>query len=110
MRAAREAERISETGSACSCHGSRYDQDVAVTADRRRRRCRGSRGDESTLARSVETVGKVRANRTSIERAVDRVSRVFIPVVLLIAVATFAYAGLTRAIAVLVIACPLRSG
>jgi heavy metal translocating P-type ATPase len=41
---------------------------------------------------------------------VDRASRVFIAAVLFIAVATFAYAGLTRAIAVLVIACPCALG
>jgi heavy metal translocating P-type ATPase len=67
-------------------------------------------GAESTLARIVSTVEQACANRTSIERTVDRVSRLFIPAVLLIAIATFAYAGLSRAIAVLVIACPCALG
>jgi heavy metal translocating P-type ATPase len=67
-------------------------------------------GGDSTLARIVRTVEQACASRTSIERVVDRVSRIFIPAVLLIAVATFAYAGLMRAIAVLVIACPCALG
>jgi P-type Cu2+ transporter len=67
-------------------------------------------GDESTLARIVRTVEQACASRTSIERTVDRASRLFIPAVLLIAVATFAAFGLSRAIAVLVIACPCALG
>lgn len=67
-------------------------------------------GDDSTLARIVEHVEQACASRTSIERTVDRVSRLFIPTVLFIAVATFAAFELTRAIAVLVIACPCALG
>jgi copper/silver-translocating P-type ATPase len=67
-------------------------------------------GADSTLARIVQTVEAACASRTAIERSADRVSRAFIPAVLLIAVATCAYAGLLRAIAVLVIACPCALG
>src|SRR4051794_31050708 len=67
-------------------------------------------GAESTLAQIACRVEQACANRTTIERAVDRVSRLFIPAVLAIAVLTFAYAGLVRAIAVLVIACPCALG
>jgi heavy metal translocating P-type ATPase len=67
-------------------------------------------GGDSTLARIVQTVEQACASRTGIERAVDRASRIFIPAVLLIAVATFAAFGLSRAIAVLVIACPCALG
>jgi heavy metal translocating P-type ATPase len=67
-------------------------------------------GGESSLARIARTVEEAVASRTEIERAVDRVSRWFIPAVLAIAVAAFAYAGLIRAIAVLVIACPCALG
>jgi len=67
-------------------------------------------GQESTLARIARTVEEAVASRTEIERTVDRVSRWFVPAVLAIAVAAFAYSGLIRAIAVLVIACPCALG
>jgi P-type Cu2+ transporter len=67
-------------------------------------------GGESTLARIIQTVEQACAMRTRIERAVDRASRIFVPAVLLIAVATFAAFGLARAISVLVIACPCALG
>lgn len=76
-------------------------------------------GVDSTLAHIVRTVEQAAANRTSVERAVDRVARAFIPAVLALAVLTFAgWAGRTghpadalmHAIAVLVIACPCALG
>jgi heavy metal translocating P-type ATPase len=75
--------------------------------------------EDSSLAQIVKSVEGALANRTALERTVDRVSRIFIPVVLAISVATLAgclVAGLTsteallRAIAVLVIACPCALG
>jgi heavy metal translocating P-type ATPase len=76
-------------------------------------------GEDSTLARIVRTVEQAAASRTQVERSVDRVARVFVPVVLLLALLTFAgwswrtgSAGeaLIHAIAVLVIACPCALG
>jgi heavy metal translocating P-type ATPase len=76
-------------------------------------------GPESTLARIVETVERAAASRTDMERAVDRVARLFIPVVLVVAVLTCAgwqyrtgspAEALMHAIAVLVIACPCALG
>jgi len=76
-------------------------------------------GADSTLARIVRTVEQASANRTQVERTVDRVARVFIPAVLALSVATFGgwflrtgHAGdaLMHAIAVLVIACPCALG
>jgi heavy metal translocating P-type ATPase len=76
-------------------------------------------GADSTLARIVRTVEQAAASRTHVERAVDKVSRIFVPVVLALAVLTFAgwqwrsgNAGeaLIHAIAVLVIACPCALG
>jgi P-type Cu2+ transporter len=67
-------------------------------------------GSDSTLAHIVRTVEQAAARRTDVERAVDRVSRWFIPAVLAIAAATFVYAGWLRAVAVVVIACPCALG
>lgn len=76
-------------------------------------------GAETTLARIIRMVESAQAAKAPIQRIVDRVSAVFVPVVLVIAVATFAgwmfYSGdweqaLINAVAVLVIACPCALG
>jgi heavy metal translocating P-type ATPase len=76
-------------------------------------------GEGSTLAQIIRAVEGALASKSPMERAVDRVSRVFIPVVLGIALAALVgcrVAGLPwteamlRAIAVLVIACPCALG
>jgi heavy metal translocating P-type ATPase len=75
--------------------------------------------EDSSLAQIVKSVEGALANRSALERTVDRVSRLFIPVVLVISLTTLAgclLAGLPstvamlRAIAVLVIACPCALG
>ena len=76
-------------------------------------------GETSTLAQIVRSVEQALASRTDLERTVDRVSRVFIPVVLALSLATL-LGGLAfhlslseamlRATAVLVIACPCALG
>jgi P-type Cu2+ transporter len=76
-------------------------------------------GGESALAQIIGAVEKALASRTGLERSVDRVSRIFVPVVLAVSVLTllggiaagleFADA-LLRAIAVMVIACPCALG
>jgi heavy metal translocating P-type ATPase len=74
---------------------------------------------DSTLSQILRSVENALATRSPLERAVDRVSRLFVPAVTLIALATLAgwiLAGLPageamlRAIAVLVIACPCALG
>jgi heavy metal translocating P-type ATPase len=67
-------------------------------------------GAASTLAHIVRTVERAAARRTDVERAVDRVSRWFIPAVLAVAAVTFVGAGWLRAVAVVVIACPCSLG
>jgi Cu+-exporting ATPase len=76
-------------------------------------------GAETTLARIVRLVESAQAAKAPIQRVVDRVSAVFVPVVLGIAVLTFVgwlawagdwQAGLVNAVAVLVIACPCALG
>ncbi len=76
-------------------------------------------GAESTLARIVRLVESAQAKKAPIQRLVDRVSEVFVPVVIGIALITLLGWGLTtgdwenailNAVAVLVIACPCALG
>ncbi len=76
-------------------------------------------GAETTLARIIRMVESAQAAKAPIQRIVDRVSAVFVPVVLGIAMATFAgwfvascdwEQALINAVAVLVIACPCALG
>lgn len=78
-------------------------------------------GEETTLAHIIAMVRQAQMSKPAIGRLVDRVAAVFVPVVILIALVTFAvwmsvgpvpptpYA-LTAGIAVLVIACPCALG
>ena len=76
-------------------------------------------GAESTLARIVRMVESAQAKKAPIQRLVDQVSAVFVPVVLGIALVTLLGWGLgtgqwetaiLNAVAVLVIACPCALG
>ena len=76
-------------------------------------------GAESTLARIVRLVESAQAKKAPIQRLVDRVSGVFVPVVIVIALVTVLGWGLgtgdweaaiLNAVAVLVIACPCALG
>ncbi|WP_211466725.1 heavy metal translocating P-type ATPase [Collimonas silvisoli] len=76
-------------------------------------------GAETTLARIIRMVEHAQAAKAPIQRLVDQVSAVFVPVVLLIAAATLLGWGLNsgdwqqallNAVAVLVIACPCALG
>ena len=76
-------------------------------------------GAESTLSRIVRLVESAQAKKAPIQRLVDRVSEVFVPVVLGIALLTLLGWGLAtgdwtqailNAVAVLVIACPCALG
>lgn len=76
-------------------------------------------GSETTLARIIRLVEDAQAAKAPIQRLVDRVSAIFVPVVLLIAVVTVVGWWMTtgdiqqaiiNAVAVLVIACPCALG
>ncbi|MBO9649205.1 MAG: copper-translocating P-type ATPase [Variovorax sp.] len=76
-------------------------------------------GAESTLARIVRLVESAQAKKAPIQRLVDQVSSVFVPVVIGIAMLTFLgwgiatgnwEAAILNAVAVLVIACPCALG
>ena len=78
-------------------------------------------GEASVLARIVRLMRDAQGSRAPIQRLADRISSVFVPIVLQIAIATFAIwfiaadaAPLVRAfsaaVAVLIIACPCAMG
>jgi P-type Cu+ transporter len=76
-------------------------------------------GSETALARIIRLVEDAQAKKAPIQRLVDRVSAVFVPIVLVIAVLTLLGWGmangdwaqaLLNAVAVLVIACPCALG
>ncbi len=79
----------------------------------------GAVGAETTLSRIIRLVEDAQAAKAPIQKLVDRVSAVFVPIVLAIALATLAGWGfltgdweqaLLNAVAVLVIACPCALG
>jgi Cu+-exporting ATPase len=76
-------------------------------------------GAETVLARIIRLVEDAQAGKAPIQKLVDKVSQVFVPVVLLIALATLTgwllvdaslETALINAVAVLVIACPCALG
>jgi Cu+-exporting ATPase len=76
-------------------------------------------GAETALAQIARLVAEAQAGKAPIQRLVDRVSAVFVPIVLAVALATLAgwllvtgdlTAAFTAAVAVLIIACPCALG
>ena len=76
-------------------------------------------GSDTQLARMARMVADAQSGKASIQRLADRVSAVFVPVVLVIAALTLAgwlltghsaAAAFTAAVAVLIIACPCALG
>ena len=83
-------------------------------------KCRATRvGEDTTLSRIIQMVSDAAATKAPIAKIADRVSGVFVPTVIGIAIITFAVwmllgeeagVALTRAVAVLVISCPCALG
>ncbi|MFD7402566.1 heavy metal translocating P-type ATPase [Streptomyces sp. NPDC059866] len=76
-------------------------------------------GADTQLARMARLVEEAQTGKAQVQRLADRISGVFVPVVLVIATATFgawlgatgdAVAAFTAAVAVLIIACPCALG
>lgn len=76
-------------------------------------------GADTALAQIVRLVEEAQGGKAPVQRLADRVSAVFVPVVVGIAAATFAgwtllaanpVAGMTAAVSVLIIACPCALG
>lgn len=82
--------------------------------------CRATRvGKDTTLAQIIQMVSDAAATKAPIAKIADKVSGVFVPVVIVIAIITFAVwmlvgqefgFALARAISVLVISCPCALG
>ena len=83
-------------------------------------KCRATKvGDDTAIASVIRMVEDASAGKAPIAKVADRVSGIFVPVVLLIAIVTFAAwmiinpnvgNALSRAISVLVISCPCALG
>ncbi|MBF0247867.1 MAG: copper-translocating P-type ATPase [Alphaproteobacteria bacterium] len=76
-------------------------------------------GQDSTLAGIIRMIRDAQASKAPVQRLVDRIAAVFVPVVVLIALATWGgwwlagagwEVGLINAVTVLVIACPCALG
>jgi P-type Cu+ transporter len=76
-------------------------------------------GDDTQLAQMARLVEAAQSGKAAVQRLADRISGVFVPVVIVIAVATLGIwlaagfpgtAALTAAVAVLIIACPCALG
>ncbi|GAA2643957.1 heavy metal translocating P-type ATPase [Dactylosporangium fulvum] len=76
-------------------------------------------GKDTQLARMAELVEQAQAGKAAVQRLADRISGVFVPVVIALAVGTLGFwlgtgsgptAAFTAAVAVLIIACPCALG
>lgn len=77
-------------------------------------------GDATALSRIIQLVNEAQAAKSPLQRLADKISAIFVPVVLVIAGITFALAywafhipfneSIMRAVAVLVVACPCAMG
>jgi len=78
-------------------------------------------GKDSTLSKIIRLVENAQAGKAPVQRLVDRISEIFVPIVLVIAVVTFVVqygvvtdgtfeTALIAAVSVLVIACPCALG
>ena len=76
-------------------------------------------GDDTALAQIARLVEEAQGSKAPVQRLADRISAVFVPVVLVVALATLvvwlalgnaADQAFTAAVAVLIIACPCAPG
>lgn len=67
-------------------------------------------GEQTKLAQMAKLIDEAQSGKADVQRLADRVSGIFVPVVIAIALITLLFAGFSNAVAVLIIACPCALG
>lgn len=67
-------------------------------------------GEQTKLAQMAKLIDEAQSGKADVQRLADRVSGIFVPVVIVIALITLLFAGFSNAVAVLIIACPCALG
>ena len=112
-------DRSMLTGEPVPVDGAAGDEVVGATINTSGRLVVRDEGEETALAQIAHLVEEAQAGKAPVQRLVDRVSAVFVPIVLVLSLATLLgwllLAGdpqeaFTSAVAVLIIACPCALG
>ncbi|WP_306515471.1 cation-translocating P-type ATPase [Corynebacterium sp.] len=67
-------------------------------------------GSQTKLAQMAKLIDEAQSGKADVQRLADKVSGIFVPVVIAIALLTLLFAGFSNAVAVLIIACPCALG
>lgn len=67
-------------------------------------------GEQTKLAQMAKLIDEAQSGKADVQRLADKVSGIFVPIVILIALLTLLFAGFSNAVAVLIIACPCALG
>lgn len=67
-------------------------------------------GEQTKLAQMAKLIDEAQSGKADVQRLADKVSGIFVPVVIAIALLTLLFAGFSNAVAVLIIACPCALG
>ena len=67
-------------------------------------------GEQTKLAQMAKLIDEAQSGKADVQRLADKVSGIFVPVVIVIALITLLFAGFSNAVAVLIIACPCALG
>ena len=67
-------------------------------------------GEQTKLAQMAKLIDEAQSGKADVQRLADKVSGIFVPVVIAIALITLLFAGFSNAVAVLIIACPCALG
>lgn len=67
-------------------------------------------GEQTRLAQMAKLIDEAQSGKADVQRLADKVSGIFVPIVIVIALFTLLFAGFSNAVAVLIIACPCALG
>lgn len=67
-------------------------------------------GEQTKLAQMAKLIDEAQSGKADVQRLADKVSGIFVPIVIAIALFTLLFAGFSNAVAVLIIACPCALG